>query len=42
MTFYENTYAYDTAYCYGDYLVNEDLVLVKGKKMFVGDSVDEL
>ena len=41
VTFHENTYAYDTAYCYGDYPVNEDPVPAKGKKTFAGDSADE-
>ena len=41
VTFHENTYAYDTAYCYGDYPANEDPVPAKGKKTFAGDSADE-
>jgi len=41
--FHENTYAYDTTFCFGDYPTNEDPVPVKGrgKKSFAGDSPDE-
>ena len=43
VTVHENSYAYSTAYCYGDYPKNEDPVPVKGKgkKSFAGDSPNE-
>ena len=43
VTVHENSYAYSTAYCYGDYPKNEDPVPVKGKgkKAFAGDSPNE-
>lgn len=41
VTLHENTYAYATKHCYGEYPVNEDPVPAKGKKAFAGDGPDE-
>ena len=41
VTLHENTYAYATKHCYGEYPVNEDPVPAKGKKTFAGDGPDE-
>jgi hypothetical protein len=41
VTVHENTYAYATKHCYGEYPVNEDPVPAKGKKAFAGDGPDE-